>query len=296
MTLGIRPDWWKLEPQASAAAWDAIGRVIDKNDPWCRGVVLLGLEAPQDELEAAFAATANAQVVKGFAVGRTIFAEPAEKWLAGQISDEAAVSDMARPLRKTHQGVACRAWPQGGIRVAGRETMTKTIRLTMAQALTRFMARQMTEIDGEKLPFFGGVWAIFGHGNVAGMGEALYQVRDELPTFRAHNEQAMAHAAIAYAKAHFRRRVMAATTSIGPGATNLVTAAALAHVNRLPLLLAAGRRLRQPRPRPRAAAGRGVSATARFRPMTHSARCRAISTALPGPSRSFPHLPAPCRY
>ena len=67
--------------------------------------------------------------------------------------------------------------------------MTKTIRLTMAQALTRFLARQMTEIDGEKLPIFGGVWAIFGHGNVAGIGEALYQVRDELPTYRAHNEQ-----------------------------------------------------------------------------------------------------------
>ncbi|MET0599111.1 MAG: 3D-(3,5/4)-trihydroxycyclohexane-1,2-dione acylhydrolase (decyclizing) [Mesorhizobium sp.] len=118
--------------------------------------------------------------------------------------------------------------------------MTKTIRLTMAQALTRFLARQMTEVDGETLPFFGGVWAIFGHGNVAGMGEALYQVRDALPTFRAHNEQAMAHAAIAFGKAQFRRRAMAATTSIGPGATNLVTAAALAHVNRLPLLLLPG--------------------------------------------------------
>ncbi|QPC86171.1 3D-(3,5/4)-trihydroxycyclohexane-1,2-dione acylhydrolase (decyclizing) [Mesorhizobium sp. NBSH29] len=118
--------------------------------------------------------------------------------------------------------------------------MAKTIRLTMAQALTRFMARQMVEIDGQKVPFFGGVWAIFGHGNVAAMGEALYHLREELPTFRAHNEQAMAHAAIAYAKAHFRRRAMAATTSIGPGATNLVTAAALAHVNRLPLLLLPG--------------------------------------------------------
>jgi 3D-(3,5/4)-trihydroxycyclohexane-1,2-dione acylhydrolase (decyclizing) len=118
--------------------------------------------------------------------------------------------------------------------------MAKTIRLTMAQAVTRFMARQMTEVDGEKLPIFGGVWAIFGHGNVAGLGEALYQVRNELPTFRAHNEQAMAHAAIAYAKANFRRRFMAATTSIGPGATNLVTAAALAHVNRLPVLLLPG--------------------------------------------------------
>ncbi|TIO37936.1 MAG: 3D-(3,5/4)-trihydroxycyclohexane-1,2-dione acylhydrolase (decyclizing), partial [Mesorhizobium sp.] len=93
------------------------------------------------------------------------------------------------------------------------------------QALTRFLSRQMTEIDGKKAPIFGGVWAIFGHGNVAGIGEALYQVRDELPTFRAHNEQAMAHAAIAYGKANFRRRFMAATTSIGPGALNMVTAA-----------------------------------------------------------------------
>ncbi|MGX9178976.1 3D-(3,5/4)-trihydroxycyclohexane-1,2-dione acylhydrolase (decyclizing) [Mesorhizobium sp. BHbdii] len=118
--------------------------------------------------------------------------------------------------------------------------MTKTIRLTMAQALTRFLARQMTEIDGKKLPIFGGVWAIFGHGNVAGVGEALYQVRDELPTFRAHNEQAMAHAAIAYAKANFRRRFMATTSSIGPGALNMVTAAALAHVNRLPVLFLPG--------------------------------------------------------
>ncbi|MER8545918.1 3D-(3,5/4)-trihydroxycyclohexane-1,2-dione acylhydrolase (decyclizing) [Mesorhizobium sp. M0684] len=118
--------------------------------------------------------------------------------------------------------------------------MTKTIRLTMAQALTRFLARQMTEMHGKKVPIFGGVWAIFGHGNVAGVGEALYQVRDELPTFRAHNEQAMAHAAIAYAKANFRRRFMAATSSIGPGALNMVTAAALAHVNRLPVLFLPG--------------------------------------------------------
>jgi 3D-(3,5/4)-trihydroxycyclohexane-1,2-dione acylhydrolase (decyclizing) len=118
--------------------------------------------------------------------------------------------------------------------------MTKTIRLTMAQALAKFMSVQMTEIDGEKLPIFGGVWAIFGHGNVAGFGEALYRVRNELPTFRAHNEQAMAHAAIAFGKANFRRRFMAATTSIGPGAVNMVTAAALAHVNRLPVLLLPG--------------------------------------------------------
>ena len=118
--------------------------------------------------------------------------------------------------------------------------MTATVRLTMAQALTRYLSRQMTEIDGQRLPIFGGVWAIFGHGNVAGLGEALWHERERLPTFRAHNEQAMAHAAIAYAKANMRRRFMAATTSIGPGATNLVTAAALAHVNRLPVLLLPG--------------------------------------------------------
>ncbi|MDN5929154.1 MAG: 3D-(3,5/4)-trihydroxycyclohexane-1,2-dione acylhydrolase (decyclizing) [Hyphomicrobiales bacterium] len=118
--------------------------------------------------------------------------------------------------------------------------MTKKIRLTMAQALARFLTRQMTEIAGEKVPLFGGVWAIFGHGNVAGMGEALYQVRRDLPTYRAHNEQAMVHAAIGFAKANFRHRMMAATSSIGPGATNMVTGAALAHVNRLPVLLLPG--------------------------------------------------------
>ncbi|MCV3239620.1 bifunctional 5-dehydro-2-deoxygluconokinase/5-dehydro-2-deoxyphosphogluconate aldolase [Mesorhizobium sp. ZC-5] len=98
--LGIKPDWWKLEPQASASAWNAIGKVIDRNDPWCRGVVLLGLEAPQDELEAAFAATANAPIVKGFAVGRTIFADAAEKWLAGRMTDDEAVADMADRFEK----------------------------------------------------------------------------------------------------------------------------------------------------------------------------------------------------
>ena len=118
--------------------------------------------------------------------------------------------------------------------------MAKTVRLTMAQALATFLSRQMTEIDGRRLPLFAGVWAIFGHGNVAGMGEALHQVRGTLPTYRGHNEQGMAHAAIAFAKASFRRRMMAATTSIGPGALNMVTAAALAHVNRLPVLFLPG--------------------------------------------------------
>lgn len=118
--------------------------------------------------------------------------------------------------------------------------MGKTIRLTMAQAIVHFMKNQKTVVDGETLPIFGGVWAIFGHGNVAGMGEALYQVREDLPTFRAHNEQGMAHAAIAYTKSLFRSRFMACTTSIGPGALNMVTAAGVAHVNRLPVLFLPG--------------------------------------------------------
>lgn len=117
----------------------------------------------------------------------------------------------------------------------------KTIRLTMAQALVRHLAALRVELsDGSIEAYCGGVFAIFGHGNVAGLGEALWESRAELPTFRAHNEQGMALAAIAYSKAQFRQRIMAVSTSIGPGATNLVTAAAVAHVNRLPVLLLPG--------------------------------------------------------
>lgn len=118
--------------------------------------------------------------------------------------------------------------------------MSKTIRLTAAQALVKFLTQQMTIVDGKKVPVFAGMWGIFGHGNVAGLGEALFQVRDQLPTLRGQNEQTMAHAAIAYAKGMRRKRMMACTTSIGPGALNMVTAAAVAHVNRIPLLLVPG--------------------------------------------------------
>jgi len=93
--LGIKPDWWKLEPQISAKAWDNIGAIINRHDPWCRGVVLLGLEAPEAELGKAFAAVADAPIVKGFAVGRTIFNHAAPEWLAGRMSDAAAVAEMA---------------------------------------------------------------------------------------------------------------------------------------------------------------------------------------------------------
>ena len=113
----------------------------------------------------------------------------------------------------------------------------KTIRLTAAQAMVRWLSVQMTP-EGER--FIEGIWAIFGHGNVAGIGEALHGIGDAFPTWRGQNEQTMAHAAIAYAKTHKRRRAMAVTSSIGPGATNMVTAAALAHVNRLPVLLIPG--------------------------------------------------------
>ena len=126
-----------------------------------------------------------------------------------------------------------------------------TTTLTMAQALTKWMvAQSIRQLDGSAAPAFAGVWAIFGHGNVAGLGEALYGQRDSLPTFRGHNEQGMGHAAIAYAKQMNRRRFMAVTSSIGPGATNMVTAAALAHVNRLPVLFLPGDVFADRRPDP----------------------------------------------
>jgi 3D-(3,5/4)-trihydroxycyclohexane-1,2-dione acylhydrolase (decyclizing) len=112
-----------------------------------------------------------------------------------------------------------------------------TIRLTAAQAMIRWLMAQKAE-DGA--PFVTGAWAIFGHGNVAGLGEAMQAVQDRWPTYRGHNEQTMAHAAIAYAKQLGRRHAMMVTSSIGPGALNMVTAAGVAHVNRLPVLFVPG--------------------------------------------------------
>jgi len=112
-----------------------------------------------------------------------------------------------------------------------------TIRLTAAQAAIRYIKNQLNE-DGE--PFIAGCWAIFGHGNVAGLGEALHGEREDFQTWRGHNEQTMCHTAIAYTKQLARRRAMMVTTSIGPGALNMVTAAGVAHVNRLPLLMMPG--------------------------------------------------------
>jgi 5-dehydro-2-deoxygluconokinase len=93
---GIRPDWWKLEPQVSRSAWKSIEAVIEDHDPWCRGIVLLGLEAPAERLREAFAACAEVRAVKGFAVGRSIFADAAEAWLSGTMTDADAIGDMAR--------------------------------------------------------------------------------------------------------------------------------------------------------------------------------------------------------
>lgn len=115
-----------------------------------------------------------------------------------------------------------------------------TVRLTMGQALVRYLCAQFTEIDGERVPLFAGVFGIFGHGNVTCISEALEQVQDQLPTWRGQNEQSMALAAIGYAKAKLRRQIMIATSSVGPGATNMITAAGVAHANRLPVLLLAG--------------------------------------------------------
>jgi 3D-(3,5/4)-trihydroxycyclohexane-1,2-dione acylhydrolase (decyclizing) len=116
----------------------------------------------------------------------------------------------------------------------------KMIRLTMAQALVRYLCSQRIVIGAQEQPLFAGVFGIFGHGNVTCLSEALEAVQDVLPTWRGQNEQSMALAAIGFAKAKKRRQIMIATSSIGPGAANMVTAAAAAHANRLPVLMLAG--------------------------------------------------------
>jgi 5-dehydro-2-deoxygluconokinase len=117
--LGMKPDWWKLEPSDSEAAWANIERAIAANDPYCRGVVLLGLSAPEDELIASFRAAAATPIVKGFAVGRTIFADVAARWLSGTIDDEAAVADLARRFGTLvdawREAVATRRAPAGAV-------------------------------------------------------------------------------------------------------------------------------------------------------------------------------------
>ncbi len=113
-------------------------------------------------------------------------------------------------------------------------------RLTAGQAIVRYLMNQQVEIDGERAPFFAGMWGIFGHGNIGGLAEALQENTPALPYYLARNEQAMVHAAVAFAKLKNRRQAFACLSSIGPGATNMVTGAATATVNRVPVLLLAG--------------------------------------------------------
>jgi 3D-(3,5/4)-trihydroxycyclohexane-1,2-dione acylhydrolase (decyclizing) len=115
-----------------------------------------------------------------------------------------------------------------------------TIRLTTSQALVRYLMNQHVDVDGEQSPFFAGMWGIFGHGNIGGVAEALQEVGPAFPYYLGRNEQGMAHAAIAFAKLKRRRQAFACLTSIGPGSTNMVTAAATATINRIPLLLLSG--------------------------------------------------------
>ncbi len=115
----------------------------------------------------------------------------------------------------------------------------KTKRLTVAQAIIEYLKNQYVERDGVQNKFFAGCFGIFGHGNVAGIGQALHQNPD-FPFIVARNEQGMVHAAVAFAKVKNRLQTYACTSSIGPGATNMVTGAALATINRIPVLLLPG--------------------------------------------------------
>ena len=118
--------------------------------------------------------------------------------------------------------------------------MSEFIKLTAAQAIVKYLENQWIEISGSRVRLCGGGFGIFGHGNVTCLGEALYEARDSLPLYRGQHEQGMGFAAAAYAKYHLRKRFMFCTASAGPGTQNLVTSAALAMANRLPILLLCG--------------------------------------------------------
>ncbi len=267
---GLKPDWWLVEPQPDAKAWAALDAAIAANDPFCRGAIVILRDLA--EAGQTFALARRARCVRASSVGDRCSA-PSSR-----------TTSRAGSTGGCTRGAGC-ALRGGGptVRSSGDDGMS-TIRLTAAQAMVRLLAAARTTIDGESVPLLAGVWAIFGHGNVAAMGEALAGARDELPTYRAHNEQAMAHAAIAFAKQSRRRRFMACTSSIGPGATNMVTAAALAHVNRLPVLLIPGDVYASRRPDPCCSRSR-ISPTPPCRRTIASDLFRACSTGSPGPSR-----------
>ena len=162
------------------------------------------------------------------------------------------------------------------------------VRLTAAQALVRFLAAQHVERDGVEHRFFGGCFGIFGHGNVAGIGEALYESPELLTYYQARSEQGMVHAAAGYARMRNRLGALACTSSIGPGATNMVTGAALATVNRLPVLLLPGDVFASRRPDPVLQQLEDAVGRRRLGQRLLPARSRATSTGSGGPSRSMP--------
>src|SRR5690606_20194323 len=137
---------------------------------------------------------------------------------------------LAHCRRVGFRGVSTRSWHPVAM------DQTHTVRLTVGQAIVRYLAAQHSERDGQRRRLVPGMWAIFGHGNVAGLGQALEELGDEvgLPTYRPQHEQAMVHAAAAFAKHVDRLATFACTASIGPGSTNMLTAAAGATINRLP--------------------------------------------------------------
>ena len=156
-------------------------------------------------------------------------------------------------------------------------------RLTVAQALVRFLSVQEVERDGARSRFFAGCFGIFGHGNVAGIGQALHQYREQLPFHPARTEQGMVHIAAGYARQRNRLATFACTSSVGPGATNMVTGAALATIDRLPVLLLPGDTFATRTPQP-VLQQLEVPTTRRCRSTTACARCRATTSASSAPS------------
>ena len=180
--------------------------------------------------------------------------------------------------------------------------MSETVRLTVAQATVEFLAHQWTERDGERQRLFAGCFGIFGHGNVAGVGQALLQhetaaldagEQPGLPYVLARNEQAMVHTSVAYARQKDRLQTWVCTASVGPGSTNMLTGAALATINRLPvLLLPSGTFATRARHRCCRSSRRRTPATSPS--TTRSARCRATSTGSTAPSSCRRPCSAPC--
>ena len=163
------------------------------------------------------------------------------------------------------------------------------MRLTVAQALVRFLAVQYSERDGVEQRLIAGCFGIFGHGNVAGVGQALLEQQPSaMPFYHARNEQAMVHAAVGYARQKNRLSTLACTSSIGPGATNMVTGAALATINRLPVLLLPGDVFATRARRHRAAGARGPDRPTTSRSTTRCGRSRGSGTGSSAPSSSSP--------